>query len=278
MAARGFPLSPAKSGDIIMNRLVPQMNENAIRTLIYQEDRDIDNPQVTMARKRLVRDKKYLNRIYHEWYSSIAGALPPGSGGVVEIGSGAGFLDEYVDGLITSEIFWVPGIRLVADACRMPLAGGALRAIVMTDVLHHIPDVRSFFAEAARCVAPGGVMAMVEPWSTGWSKFIFRNFHHEAFEPGVKRWEFESAGPLSSANGALPWILFERDRKQFEAEFPQWRIEVIRPLMPFSYLISGGLSKLSFQPGWTFGIWNRLESPLASAMAMFAFIVLRRTA
>jgi len=43
---------------------------------------------------------------------------------------------------------------------------GSLRAIVMTDVLHHIPNVESFFAEAARCVRPGGVIVMIEPWLT----------------------------------------------------------------------------------------------------------------
>jgi hypothetical protein len=42
--------------------------------------------------------------------------------------------------------------------------------------------------------------------------------------PDAADWSFPAVGPLSGANGALPWILFERDRARFEREFPQWVI------------------------------------------------------
>jgi len=149
----------------------------------------------------------------------------------------------------------------------------------MTDVLHHIPRVRDFFAEAARCVRPGGVVVMIEPWSTAWSGLIYRNLHHEPFVTNVPAWEFPSSGPLSGANGALPWIVFARDRAQFEREFPDWRIRSIEPLMPFRYLISGGVSMRSLMPGPAFGLWRGIEQalqPWASKLGMFACIVLER--
>ena len=74
--------------------------------------------------------------------------------------------------------------------------------------------------------------------------------------------------------------MFERDRTQFEREFPQWRIETITPLMPFRYLVSGGVSLRALMPGWTFGAWRALEKmfdPWMKTWAMFALIVLRRT-
>ena len=122
-------------------------------------------------------------------------------------------------------------------------------------------------------------MVMIEPWVTPWSRVIYTRLHHEPFEPETKDWEFPSTGPLSGANGALPWIVFERDRARFEQEFPQWSIELIAPLMPFRYLVSGGVSLRSLMPGWTTGFWRSLDELVGGqrgGMAMFARIVLRR--
>jgi hypothetical protein len=146
-------------------------------------------------------------------------------------------------------------------------------------VLHHVSDPRRFFAQALQCVRPGGAIVMVEPWVTPWSRLIYTRLHHEPFHPEAEDWEFPSTGPLSGANGALPWILFERDRARFEQEFPQWSIELIAPLMPFRYLVSGGLSMRSLMPGWSTVFWSNLEKLIGGPrgrMAMFARIVLRR--
>ena len=107
-----------------------------------------------------------------------------------------------------------------------------------------------------------------------------RYLHHEPFEPNAKNWTIPSTGPLSGANGALPWIMFVRDRARFEREFPGWRIESIRPMMPFRYLASGGVSTRNLAPLWTYGLWRRLEDaagPWMNSLAMFAQIVLERT-
>jgi SAM-dependent methyltransferase len=161
----------------------------------------------------------------------------------------------------------------------LPFAAGSLRAIVMTNVLHHLPQPRRFLADAAHCVRPGGALVMIEPWVSPWSRFVYGRLHHEPFEPHARTWEFPATGPLSGANGALPWILFVRDRAQFEAEFPEWRIEHIQPGMPFRYLLSGGVSLRSLMPGASEGLWRgveRLMQPCMSRWAMFASIKLVR--
>jgi SAM-dependent methyltransferase len=241
---------------------------------------DIDDPRTTHLRRRVIREKSFLRQIYEEWYQSIAGSLPLGKGAVLELGSGAGFLDEFIPGLITSEIFECPGIAVVLDGLALPFADGALRAIVMTDVLHHLPQPQQFFSEAARCVRPGGAVVMIEPWVTPWSRLIYTWLHHEPFRPEAAEWEFPRGGPLSGANGALPWIVFERDRAKFEREFPEWQVNTIYPIMPFRYLVSGGVSLRSLMPGWAFGLWRGLEKalyPWMDKLAMFAQVVLRRT-
>src|SRR5439155_11838663 len=154
------------------------------------------------------------------------------------------------------------------------------KAIAMTNVLHHLPRVREFLAESARCVRSGGVLTLIEPWVSAWSKRVYKGAHHEPFVPRAMRWEFETSGPLSGANGALPWIIFQRDRQQLEQEFPEWHVESVRPMMPLRYLLSGGVSMRSLVPGWTSGFWATVEQVLGRwnrHLAMFAHVVVRRT-
>jgi SAM-dependent methyltransferase len=227
----------------------------------------------------IVRNNAFLRRIYHDWYTRLVTALPTGDGDILELGSGAGFLHEYIPDLITSEVFSCPHVQMVVDAHKLPFSDESLRAIVMTNVLHHMPNCRRFFREAARCVRPGGVVTMIEPWATAWSRLIYRRFHHEPFDEYSPSWEFTSSGPLSGANQALAWVVFARDQGQFEAEFPAWLVREVRPFMPFTYLLSGGLSLRPFQPGWMYPVWRAFEGllyPLWNYLAMFAHITLVR--
>jgi SAM-dependent methyltransferase len=255
---------------------------SVVRGLLAHPDTkglSVDNSLTTALRKGIIRKNRFLWRIYDEWYRMLAQQIPDRSEPVLELGSGAGFLAEYIPRLITTEVFPCAGIDAVTDACHMPLKPGSLRGIVMVDVLHHIPDVRRFFREADRCLTSGGLVAMVEPWRTGWSQWIYRNLHHEPFEPDTREWAFPSSGPLSGANGALPWIVFERDRNLFEREFPRLRIERIWPFMPIRYMVSGGVSMRPLMPEFMFPVWSGLEhclAPWRNLLAMFALIILRK--
>lgn len=242
-------------------------------------NQDLDDPQTTTLRRRIIREKRFLENIYLEWYSMIVSALPPGCTQVLELGSGGGFLSEILPRLITSEVFLCPGINVVLDGREIPITSGNLDAIVMVDVLHHISDPRRFFTSAARCVRLGGSIIMIEPWVSPWSRFVYQRLHHEPFLPEVVEWEFPSSGPLSGANSALPWILFERDRSQFEREFLVWKVQEIERFMPLRYLLSGGVSLRSLSPAWSFNFWREIEEwlkPWMGKFAMFAKIVLQR--
>ena len=240
---------------------------------------DIDDPQTTNLLRQIITEKPFLRQLYQEWYASIATALPPPPGAVLELGSGAGFLSETLPDLIASDILACPHIDAVLDGHALPVGASSLRAIVMTDVFHHLAQPRRFLAEAARCVRPGGAIVLVEPWVTPWSRLIYTRLHHEPFNPDTTGWEFPPSGPLSGANIALPWIIFHRDRDRLRAEFPEWRIDAITPTMPLCYLLSGGVSLRSLMPGWSFGLWRWAEGvlkPWMDDVAMFARIVLIR--
>jgi SAM-dependent methyltransferase len=239
----------------------------------------IDDPATTALRKQIISSKPFLKAIYDEWYASLAAEVPEGREGVLELGSGAGFCDEYISGLITSEVFHCSTVQMAVDAQQLPFRDQSLRAIVFTDVLHHLPNVRAFFAEATRCLKPGGKILMIEPWTTSWSRFVYTRLHHEPFRPEAREWSFPTTGPLSGANGALPWIVFVRDRRKFESEFPELVVERISPFLPFRYLLSGGVSMRSVMPGFAHPFWawfERTLQPQMPRLAMFAFIAIRR--
>jgi SAM-dependent methyltransferase len=238
---------------------------------------DVDDPQSTVLRRRIIRDKAFLRRLYSEWYALIVGHLPADRDDVLEIGSGAGFIKEVLPQAITSEVFALDGVDRVEDATSLSFADSSLDAIVMTDVLHHIPDVSQFFAEASRTLRDEGALILIEPWRTSWSQWVYRHFHHEPFRPDADDWRLPPGGPLSMANGAMPWMVFVRDRKRFERDSPELQVQTIQPLMPIAYLASGGVSLRALVPGVAYPSVRFLERRvLRERGAMFALIVIRR--
>jgi SAM-dependent methyltransferase len=242
--------------------------------------RGLDSPAVTLHRRALLLRKPFLRGVYREWYRLTADAVPSAvPGRAVELGSGSGFIKEALPDVLTSDVFPLPFLDLAARGEALPFASGSLRCLILIDVFHHIPRPRLFLAEASRCLRSGGTAVLIEPWRTAWSEFVYRRFHPEPFEPAARTWEFDSTGPLSGANGALPWIVFERDRAQFEREFPGLRIDSLLLHTPLAYILSGGFSLPALAPAFSFGFWRRIEQALRPQMgrwAMFARIVLRR--
>jgi SAM-dependent methyltransferase len=234
----------------------------------------LDDPATTAARRDRLRGDSYLRRLYAHWYQLIVRELPPGSGEVLELGSGGGFLDEFIPGLRTSDVMQVPGVELVVDARSLPFADGSLRAIVGTNVLHHIPNIERFFGEAQRSLIDGGRLIFIEPWPTPLSKPIYKHFHHEPFDQRGD-WSIPHGGPLTAANGALPWIILHRDRVAFEHRFPALRVLNCKPFMPLSYLISGGIARSWPLPPALFNVVEWSERSLA-ALGLFSVIVLQR--
>lgn len=240
---------------------------------------DLDDPETTLLRKQIIQKKKFLKNIYEEWYRMITSDISSIDEHILELGSGAGFLDEYIPGVITSELLFTRQISCVLDGQKLPFSKNSLGAVVMVDVLHHIPNCDLFFDEIDRCVKPGGVVSMIEPWATKWSSMIYKYLHPEPFDADIDRWDFPSTGPLSGANGALPWIVFCRDRQIFMQRHPKWMIYRIRPIMPFLYLASGGISTSHSMPGWSFPIFQFFESCLKKMnnhLSMFAHITLKK--
>jgi SAM-dependent methyltransferase len=230
-------------------------------------DRNLDDPGRIEELRSLVARKPALKRLYEETYAKYVACLKrcPPNGIALELGSGASFAKDHLPGLVTSDVISYAGVDRIVDATRMPFADASLRAIFMSNVFHHIPDVSAFLREAERCLLPGGRVLIVDQHVGLISRPILAHAHHEPFDPSATSWSFETTGPLSGANGALAWIVFSRDRRKFEREFPKLQIERYEPHTPLRYWLSGGLRSWSLLPEWAFASVTRVDQLLTRA-------------
>lgn len=243
--------------------------------------KNLDDPATTLLHGQIIQKKLFLKKLYIDFYKQFQRAIPDRENKLlVEIGSGGGFIKEILPNVITSDILKLPNVDKVFSALDMPFADSSVDAFFMVDVLHHITNTRRFFTEALRCLKGGGKIVMIEPANTCWSRFIYKNFHHELFNTQAT-WESagNGQGPVSQGNGALPWIIFSRDRQIFEKEFPTLKIIRIRNHTPLRYLLSGGLTLRQLVPSFAYPVIKAIEYillPASNLLGMFQTIELEK--
>ncbi len=225
----------------------------------YKYEHALDSPERTLEHKKVIRSKHFLHKLYLEWYEEFIKETEKNPEGTfLELGSGGGFLKEVKPSVICSDILDLPGNDMTFSALEMPFEDNSLDGIFMIDTFHHIPDSEKFLKEAIRVLRPQGKMIMTEPANSPWGRLIYKNLHHEPFNPEGD-WTFPQEGPLSGANGALPWIVFERDSEKFRKLFPELKITDVRYHTPFRYLISGGLSFRQPVPDFSYPVFKAID-------------------
>lgn len=246
--------------------------------LRYDIPFDLDSVERTEHHRSLLLSKPFLKKLYLDWYAVFQNTVPHlPAGKIVEIGSGGGFLKDVIPEVITSDILELSHTDLTFSGLAMPFAKAELSALFMIDTFHHIPDAEAFLKEVDRVLVPGGKMVMIEPANSVWGRFIYQNFHHEPFNPDGS-WTFPTTGPMSGANGALPWIVFERDVDSYRSRYPRLQISSIKYHTPLRYLLSGGLSFRQLVPSFSFPLFSvidQLFSSVSPALSMFATIEIK---
>jgi SAM-dependent methyltransferase len=247
--------------------------------LKYKIAFDLDDPRTTLAHREIILQKPFLKDLYNNWYKMFTKkSREIKSGKYLEIGSGGGFLKEVFPEVITSDIMDLPNVDMVFSAEKLPFEENSLASIVMLNVFHHIPHPDRFLKEAQRTLVNGGKIIMVEPANSAMGRFIYKRFHHEPFDEKGER-AIEAGSPLSNSNQALPYIYFERDTEIFKREYPQLKIVSINYHTPFSYIISGGVSRRAMLPFFMHKIVRGIEwlaSPFAGLIGLFCTIEIEK--
>jgi SAM-dependent methyltransferase len=230
-----------------------------------------------------------LRALYAEWYGRVAAALPPAAlGPRVELGSGPGFARHFIPDLALTDLVKAPWHDGEVSAQALPYADASLGALVLFDVLHHLPAPRRFFAEATRAVRPGGRVVLCEPYIGALSYPVYKFFHEEPVDMGADPLAPAAAhgggdrDPFDS-NQAVPTLLFSRaaGRATFAAEFPALAVRVVEHLAGPSYAASGGFSRPPLLPPPLWSALHAYEARVpARAFAVLGFrmlVVLERT-
>jgi len=241
-----------------------------------ESEYELDDPRRTLEHRDIILSKPFLKRIYEEWYTEIlqeAKETPEGI--MLEIGSGGGFIKDMNSSVITSDILELPNVDQVFSAEEMPFSDKEVSSIMMVNVFHHIPNVRNFLKESSRVLKKGGKIIMIEPANSLLSRFIYKNFHHEMFDE-KRDWTFPQSGPLSGSNQALPYIVFKRDKKEFEASFPNLSINKFYLHTGYRYILSGGVSRNQIIPGFMYSFFKKLEGVLPNCTGLFQTIVIEK--
>ncbi len=235
------------------------------------------------AQQRMIKAKPLIKRCYDLWYRKLmedAESVPGKykAAKIVELGSGSSYIKELMPDIITSDVS--PGLAdLVIDGRSLPFADASVRAIFLTHVFHHIPDVSLFLQEASRILVPGGVISMVDCAHTPFGRFFFSKVHPEPYNYRAGDWSFTQVNNMLSSNQALTWIVFWRDREKFERQFPLLKVEKWSYLPWFSYLASGGVNLRSLVPGFlvpAVSCMDKVLKPLDSFFAIHWHITIRK--
>jgi SAM-dependent methyltransferase len=232
------------------------MNINSyIKTLIGEKDLKGLKPgtnEFFKAQSLIIQRKFLLRAAFENFYSKFKFDLMVSDSQnhalkIVELGSGGGFIKKFLPNIITSDL-QKDIADMQIDAQSLPFKDGELKGILMTSVFHHIPNAELFLTEASRTLCKGGICAIVEPCNSLFSRFFYRVFHHEPFNPTSKNWNFDQADPMSDTNQALSWIVFERDIELFKSRFPDLVVEKKEYLPSLGYVLSGGIGYRSIIP------------------------------
>lgn len=264
---------------MILGRLRDWLTEPRVRSL------DVDGPAFSLAHREVLMSKPMLRKLFARFYESCRevdrryfGDCP---GRRIDIGSGSSFIREIYPDTLTSDIKVLPFVDLALRVEQMPFPANSLRAVYAINVFHHLPDPRTFFAEMLRVLHPGGGIVLIEPYYGPVARYVFKRLHaSERFDPEAPDWRAtNTTGPLSSANQALSYIVFRRDRVRFQDEWPALSIVAEWPHTHLWYLASGGVNFRQLLPAALMPLAvfaERALSPFNKVLALQQTIVLQK--
>jgi SAM-dependent methyltransferase len=244
-----------------------------------------DGPRTLVEELRVFDDawnaRPLVRRLYHDWYRLVVEQLSPVPGPTIELGSGISRFKERHPSAIATDIEPTPWVSEVVDAERLPFTESSVANLVLIDVLHHLPSPSRFLDAAARVLAPGGRVVILDPYCSTLSYSAYRRFHHERTDLAVPPFDDDAqtaASPMS-ANQARSTLIFFRHADELGRRWPELAIVERRRLALLLYPLSGGFTRPRLAPLFLYrplAAMERLLAPLAPLLAFRCLVVLER--
>jgi len=213
-------------------------------------DKQMEDRDKTLRNRAQLGANRNLLFWYRELYRDQLKDIPDAARlSILEIGSGTSPLKRFYPNIITSDVLDLGYLDLVFDCHEIDkleaLRDHSLDVITLTNVLHHLKSPTAFLNSAAAKLKPGGKVIATEPFFSLLSTFIWKRLHPEAVDFAVSEPELTQVhGPLTSANQALPWLIFFQRRDWLERLSENFDIASlsVRPFGALSYMATGGIS------------------------------------
>ena len=193
---------------------------------------------------------------------------------ILEIGSGVSPLTNFYPSVRTSDVLDLDYLDYVLDCHHLDefeaIPDHTLDVITLTNVLHHLKSPIEFLINAASKLKPGGLVIATEPYFSAISTPIYKYLHHEPVDFSIEKPELaEVRGPLSSANEALPWLIFTRSawRKEIEGYY-SFEPHPFRPFTALAYFASGGIAHRIPMPFWIYRIFFAFDLGLSRRLSV----------
>ena len=232
---------------------------------------DVESIDRPVFHRQMIEAKPSLKAHLLCWYKDVLrclenkDSLPDGL--IVELGSGAGFIEVVIPDIIKTDVTKNPFCSQVQDACALSYESNSVACLILIGVFHHLPDPHGFLNEANRVLMKGGRIVMVEPSNTFPQKFLCSILdHYEYFDTKQAQWKKKDTLHMKEANLALPWIVFFRDREVFQRDFPFLKIRTIKYHSLLLMLLSGGMTYKSMIPRFSISFIKFMDYLLSPFM------------
>lgn len=247
---------------------------------------DVDGAERLVLHGKMLQRKRMLREVFiefHHLFRRLDRRFLNGDGLEIELGAGIAPMRDSYPGVLATDIVYGPHLDRVLNAEAMDLEDRSVRVLYGQNCFHHFPHPDRFFNELERVLQPGGGAILLEPYHGPFATFLFKRlFKTEGFDKDFPSWETPAAGPMNGANQALSYIVFKRDRKEFERKHPTLKIvHEERAGNYLKYLLSGGLNFRQLCPDVASPLVGLLQwclSPLNRWLSLHHVVVLRKEA
>ena len=224
------------------------------------------------AQEEAWQRRPLVRRLYHSWYDLVAARLSSAPGPTVELGSGISRFKEHYPEVVTSDVQPTPWAERVVDAEDLPFDEASVVNLVLIDVFHHLASPSRFLDAAARVLAPGGRLIVLDPYCSPLSYCAYRSFHHERTDLDADAFaddQHAAEDPMNS-NQARATLVFFRHLAEFERRWPGFAVAERRLLALLVYPLSGGFTKPPLLPAALYRPLFALERALLPVLGRLA--------